>query len=221
MKRLYTAFVRPHLEYEVQFWSPNYITEQNSLERIQRIATKHIPALRNLTYEERLQCLDMFSLNKRHFHRYTCCIALFKQFIKLFLTLSLLVTPSIHLNILISATSNLLSCAIFIGHVSALYNIAGLTTDLNTFPFTLALFFRSHSTPIVLFQFFQPGRQAPLVPWHPRGLHGRTPQHTWIGSVARGSPAPIASTPTSAANFVGGCGCFLRGGVGSPTPTSW
>ena len=65
MKRLYTAFVRPHLEYEVQFWSPNYIKDQNSLERIQRIATKHIPALRNLTYEERLQCLDMFSLNKR------------------------------------------------------------------------------------------------------------------------------------------------------------
>ena len=62
------------------------------------------------------------------------------------------------------------------------------------------------------------GRQAPLVPWHPRGLHGRTPQHTWIGSVARGSPAPIASTPTSAANFVGGCGCFLRGGGWKPRP---
>ena len=62
------------------------------------------------------------------------------------------------------------------------------------------------------------GRQAPLVPWHARG---RIPQHTWIGAVARGSPAPIAPTPTSASNLVGGCGYFLRGGVASPTPTSW
>ena len=60
------------------------------------------------------------------------------------------------------------------------------------------------------------GRQAPLVPWHPRGLHGRTPQHTWIGGVARGSPAPIAPTPTSASNFVGGCGCFYGEGLQAP-----
>ena len=57
--------MRPHLEYAVQFWSPNYIKDQNSLERVQRRATKHIPALRNSTYEERVKRLDMFSLNKR------------------------------------------------------------------------------------------------------------------------------------------------------------
>ncbi|MPC19997.1 hypothetical protein E2C01_012927 [Portunus trituberculatus] len=44
-----------------------------------------------------------------------------------------------------------------------------------------------------------------LVPWHPMGLHGRTPEQSRIGIVARGSPAPRASTPVS------GCGLFFTG----------
>ena len=46
------------------------------------------------------------------------------------LILSSLVTPIIHLNILISATSNFFSCAFFTAQVSAPYIIAGLTTVL-------------------------------------------------------------------------------------------
>ena len=45
-----------------------------------------------------------------------------------FLILSSLVTPLIHLNILISATSNFFSCAFFTAQFSAPYIIAGLTT---------------------------------------------------------------------------------------------
>ena len=52
-----------------------------------------------------------------------------------FLILSSLVTPLIHLNILISATSNLIfCCAFFTAQVSAPYIIAGLATFLYTSP---------------------------------------------------------------------------------------
>ena len=51
MKKLYMAFVNPHLEYTIQFWSPNYIKDQTLLERLQRRATKLAPTLRNLSYE--------------------------------------------------------------------------------------------------------------------------------------------------------------------------
>ena len=61
-----------------------------------------------------------------------------------FLIMYGLVTPLIRLNILISATSNFLSCALFNAHVSVPYIIAGLTAVLHTFPLTLKLIHRSH-----------------------------------------------------------------------------
>ena len=55
------------------------------------------------------------------------------------LMLSSFVTPLIHLNILISATSNFFSCAFFTAHVSPPYIIAGLTTVLYTSPWLSSL----------------------------------------------------------------------------------
>ena len=72
------------------------------------------------------------------------------------LNLSSLVTPHIHLNILISPTSNFFSCAFFTAQVSAPYIIAGLTNVLYAFPLTLKLILRSHRIPYTLFQFSHP-----------------------------------------------------------------
>ncbi len=62
---LYNSFVRHHLEYAVQFWSPHHVKEIAKLQCVQRRATKMIPFLRNKPYEERLSHLNLFSLEKR------------------------------------------------------------------------------------------------------------------------------------------------------------
>ena len=62
---LYKAIVRPHLEYCIQAWRPYRKKDIDTLERIQRRATKMIPELRDLSYEERLKECDLTTLETR------------------------------------------------------------------------------------------------------------------------------------------------------------
>ena len=59
---LYKTYVRPHLEYCVQLWSPYYVRDIDNLEQVQRRATKLVNEFTKLSYENRLKKLGIYSL---------------------------------------------------------------------------------------------------------------------------------------------------------------
>ena len=62
---LYKSLVRPHLEYGNLVWGPFLREEILNVEKVQKRATKTVHAIRDLPYEERLQHLDLPSLQHR------------------------------------------------------------------------------------------------------------------------------------------------------------
>lgn len=63
--RLYTALVRPHVEFANVVWYPYLRKDIESIERVQMRATKLVPNLKELPYETRLKELKLPSLSHR------------------------------------------------------------------------------------------------------------------------------------------------------------
>jgi hypothetical protein len=65
VKILYTTFVRPHLEFAASVWNPYAANDISLLEKVQRRATKLVPALKSLAYEKRLVAMNLTELADR------------------------------------------------------------------------------------------------------------------------------------------------------------
>ena len=72
-KKLYTTFVRPHVEYAQAVWSPHLIKHVNMIENVQKRTTKLVDELHDLDYPERQKWVDLPTLSHRiskHFRAY-------------------------------------------------------------------------------------------------------------------------------------------------------
>ena len=63
--KLYKSLVRPHLDYAMQAWSPYMEKDKKIIEKVQARATKLIPNLKYLPYEDRLNRLNLTTLERR------------------------------------------------------------------------------------------------------------------------------------------------------------
>ncbi len=81
--KLYTALVRPHLEYAQYVWSPHLIKHLHHIERVQMRATKLVDNMKNLDYTERRLNLPTLAYRRlrgdvidlfKHFRKYNRAI---------------------------------------------------------------------------------------------------------------------------------------------------
>ena len=65
VRKIITTFIRPTLEYASVAWNPHLQKDIKKVERIQRAATRWVPELRELSYEDRLKALNLTTLEAR------------------------------------------------------------------------------------------------------------------------------------------------------------
>jgi hypothetical protein len=63
--QLYKQYVRPHLEFAVQSWSPWQQADKEALEKVQKRAVAMVAGLRSRGYEDRLKELKLTTLEER------------------------------------------------------------------------------------------------------------------------------------------------------------
>ena len=61
---VYNTYIRPHIEYCVQAWSPYYPKDILMLEKVQSKAPKLVIGLKEFTYEERLTQLKRYRVEE-------------------------------------------------------------------------------------------------------------------------------------------------------------
>ena len=65
MLSLYKSLVRPHVEYCISAWNPHYKEDKELIEKVQRRFTKMINNMEGKSYEERLYCLKVWTLEEQ------------------------------------------------------------------------------------------------------------------------------------------------------------
>ena len=66
-KQLFTSIIRPHVEYGAPVWNPYSKKLSTLIENVQRRASKQIPGLSHLSYEERLRTMKLPTLKYRRY----------------------------------------------------------------------------------------------------------------------------------------------------------
>ena len=62
---LFTALIRLHLEFANVAWSPRYQKDKDVIEGVLRRASKMVPGLKNMCYEDRLKSMKLPSMEYR------------------------------------------------------------------------------------------------------------------------------------------------------------